>query len=335
MHTSDAPEWHPDFLKSLIPSAHTSNGCTSLQLAAELSLYRQFYQLPEPHPEHGLCSHQIGYETVGDYRIAVQQWEHPAPRGNLILVHGYYDHVGLYGSVVRFCAEQGLNLLAFDLPGHGLSSGPRAEISHFDEYIEVFDHLYRHLTSALPGPWHALGQSTGGAILASWLLRQRPVPGVTGPQSVTLLAPLLKPSGWHLGKALTPLVGLFTQQLRRRFRHDGNTPEFSRFLEQHDPLQPHHLSLNWVKALMRWIPELERQSPLAYPVGLVQGGQDKTVHWRYNLPVYQRLFPDVRVLQMPGAHHHLVNDNSSHQSEMYQWLARHFMVLSSGTDSVQ
>lgn len=331
MHTPTAPEWHPDFLKSLIPSAHTPNGCNSLQLAAELSLYRQFYQLPEPHPEYGLLSHQISYEAVGHYHIAVQQWMHPAATASVILVHGYYDHVGLYGSVVRFCAEQGWNLLTFDLPGHGLSSGPRAEIEHFDEYIEIVEQLYQRFTSTLDGPWYALGQSTGGAILAHWLLSRRPTPGVDGPVSVALLAPLLKPSGWHLGKTLTPLLGLFTQQLRRRFRHDGNTPEFSRFLEHHDPLQPHHLSLKWVKALMQWIPEMEQHQPLDYPIGLIQGGQDKTVHWRYNLPVYQHLFPDLQVLQIATAHHHLVNDTREHQAEMYQWLARHFMVSSGQT----
>lgn len=322
------PAWHPDSLLSLIPIENESGHTANNHLASELSLYRQHYHLPNPEQTDDWRDHQITYASVAGYQITVQRWLHARPVGNLILVHGYYDHVGLYGSVVRFCQQQGWNLFAFDLPGHGLSSGQRAVIHHFREYVDVFNQLYTLATQHWSGDWYALGQSTGGGILANWLLQHRPIAGESGPLSVALLAPLLKPSGWHLGKALTPLAGLFTQQLRRRFRHDGNTPTFSRFLEQDDPLQSRYLSVKWVNALRQWIPEMEHQPSLDYPVLLIQGEQDKTVDWRYNLPVYQRLFPALETLRMPAAHHHLVNDISSHQCEMYQWIARHFMVSS-------
>ena len=323
--TAAIHNWQPADLTQHILALDWQTPTRSPELSTALSKYRQFYGLPEP-LDSEWASHHIGYESTAGYRIAVQQWRHRHPTGNLMLVHGYYDHLGLYGSVVRFCEHHGLNLLAFDLPGHGLSGGPQAEIGHFGEYTDIFDHLFRQARRYWSGNWYAMGQSTGGAILASWLLQHRPTPGQNGPCSVALLAPLLKPAGWHIGRWLAPAVAPFRKRLRRRFRHDGNTPDFSRFLECHDPLQPHHLSVRWVLALAHWIPELESHPPLDYPVFLVQGEQDKTVAWRYNLPVYQRLFPQLMTHVIPTAHHHLVNDTEAHQNEMYQWLSDHFVI---------
>ena len=319
------PLWQPNTLLGCIPELNWQQPSATPNLNQALADYRQFYGLPRPDACHW-ASHQIGYEAISGYPIAVQQWQHTHPVGNLILVHGYYDHLGLYGSVIRFCEQQQLNLLAFDLPGHGLSGGPQAEIGDFDEYVRIFDHLFHQGKQQNPGIWYALGQSTGGAILASWLLSKRPTPGDDGPGSVALLAPLLKPVGWGLGRWLTPCIAPFRKRLKRHFRHDGNTPAFSQFLEQSDPLQPHYLSVRWVQALARWIPKLEAHSPLVYPVFLVQGEQDKTVEWRYNVAAYQRRFPDLMTHIMPDAHHHLVNDIAIHQTEMYQWLAHRFVI---------
>ncbi|WP_423811416.1 alpha/beta hydrolase, partial [Pseudomonas aeruginosa] len=41
--------------------------------------------------------------------------------GSLLLMHGYYDHMGLYRHVVDWALGMGFSVLACDLPGHGLS----------------------------------------------------------------------------------------------------------------------------------------------------------------------------------------------------------------------
>ena len=317
--------WQPLALTQQIPELDWYSWGAAPSLLTALKEYRDFYNLPDLERSQWR-EHRIGYEHFAEYEISVQQWLHKAPRANLIVVHGYYDHIGLYGSVIRFCERHHFNLLAFDLPGHGLSGGPRAEIGSFDEYTKIFDGLFSQAAAQWPGPWYALGQSTGGAILSTWLLAHRPVPAQDGPVSVALLAPLLKPQGWNIGRWLAPAIAPFRQRLRRRFRHDGNTPDFSYFLEQHDPLQPHYLSVRWVLALSQWISELEAKAPLEYPVFLVQGDQDKTVAWQYNLSAYQKLFPNLMTHLIPGAHHHLVNDQGDYQDTMYQWLGNHFVI---------
>jgi alpha-beta hydrolase superfamily lysophospholipase len=87
-----------------------------------------------------------------------------------VVIHGYYDHAGLYRHLIRHLIDRGLAVLAFDLPGHGLSSGAPATIESFDEYVDAFDACLLALEDHMPPPWLLLGQSTGGAIAMEWLL---------------------------------------------------------------------------------------------------------------------------------------------------------------------
>ena len=64
----------------------------------------------------------------------------------------------------------------------------------------------------------------------------------------------------------------------------------------------------WVAALERWLAGLAMEDLGAGPVLLVQGDNDHTVDWRWNLPRYQRLFPGREVVMVPGAGHQLANE---------------------------
>nr|WP_281423889.1 alpha/beta hydrolase [Oceanobacter mangrovi] len=265
---------------------------------------------------------------VEGYQLAVQQWRVEGARGNLLMVHGYYDHVGLYGSLIDFALQQRLNVLAFDLPGHGLSSGEQASIDDFDTYRKVFVQLFEHGQQQLPElPWIVVGQSTGGATLATWLLHDRPQANSCPVKDVWLLAPLLRPRGWSTGRWLHTVAHPFLKRLKRHFSLNGNNPEFSRFLATMDPLQARYLSVRWVTALKRWIGWIERQPPMAFPVLLVQGSADETVDWQHNLPCYQSLFRDLEVMMLEGGHHHLVNEEPVKRQRLYQHLAKRLTTI--------
>lgn len=285
--------------------------------------YRQFYGLPDS----SVCSHNIGWNVISGRRIGIQIFRpaEAAGRGSVLLVHGYYDHCALYGHLIHLYLALGLNVVTFDLPGHGLSDGEVAAIGSFDEYLEVLDRVWHGASAALPGPWLWCGQSTGGAIIASWLLRQRLPAGVGAPDRVLLLAPLLRPQGWRAGRWLHTLLRPLVRRLRRRFSMGGNNPEFSRFLAIEDPLQSRYLSVSWVTAMKQWLVWIERCEALDFPVLLIQGDADQTVDWHYNLPVYQRLFPALVLERVAGGHHHLANETAGRWqtivTSVRQWCA--------------
>ena len=108
-----------------------------LAAAAALSpveqTYRQFYGFSDTWATHT----RMGTLQAAGYQIAVQVWWPEQPRATLVLLHGYYDHVGLYRHVIEWALGMGFAVRAFDLPGHGLSSGARASIGAFSEYQTV------------------------------------------------------------------------------------------------------------------------------------------------------------------------------------------------------
>ncbi|NLY57685.1 MAG: alpha/beta hydrolase [Gammaproteobacteria bacterium] len=260
----------------------------------------------------------LGHIQVEDFTLAVQVWRPTTPRGTLIILHGYYDHMGLYRHLIRWALEQRLAVMAFDLPGHGLSSGERASIDCFLRYQQVLDGIIEQARLwQLPAPWHFLGQSTGGAILIDRLLHGE-VPEQQG--ETILMAPLVRPKQWGVSQFSLKLLGGFIQQLNRRFTDNSTDQDFLDFIRQHDPLQPQVLPVAWVQALDKWIPHIEAAVPAAHRPLVVQGQADGTVDWQHNIKVLQEKFDSPDLFYLPEARHHLANETPVFRQRYLDWL---------------
>ena len=307
-------------MSSRIQPERLRNGLTSLLQAVDASAetleYQAYYGLALSHRSD--VQRRLGRFRVHDYDIVAQAWWPEQPHASLLVLHGYYDHMGLYRHVVDWGLEMGFAVLACDLPGHGLSSGPRASINEFDEYQAVLSGLFEQARRLdLPRPWHLLGQSTGGAIALDHLLHQEPL-GDLG--RTILLAPLVRPRAWLRSRISYELVRRFVQQIPRTFSENSSDPGFLEFVQTQDPLQPDILPTAWVGALSRWIPRIERAADSAQAPLIVQGEADMTVDWQYNLPVLQRKFADAEVLRLPEARHHLVNEREELRRAYFDFL---------------
>ena len=248
--------------------------------------------------------HCMGTVSTHGYRIAAHYWLHPAPRGTVFVVHGYFDHVGLYGHLIRYLLGRALNVVAFDLPGHGLSDGERVTIASFDHYTEVLTGILAR-AAALPAPWHGVGQSTGGAILLKHLLdgeHSRPL------DRIALLAPLVHPRHWGLNRLVYLASHRWRKAIDRKFMVNSGDPEFLDFVQRRDPLQERHIPLEWIGAMKYWAEELQRLPPSPHPAIVVQGDADTTLDWRYNLRVLHNKLPNGHFHLVPGAQHHLINE---------------------------
>jgi len=117
--------------------------------------YLKFYQLDFPSTLS--AQHFIGTLQSGEYTIVAQYWLptlQPA-KGTVLVLHGYYDHVGLCQHLIRFILEQGFAVVAYDQPGHGLSSGEQVVIHHFSEYVAVLQQCVQQ-AQHLPQPLLAI-----------------------------------------------------------------------------------------------------------------------------------------------------------------------------------
>lgn len=274
-------------------------------LSAEGLAYQRFYVLDRLGLERPLRS-WLGRMDVGGYEIVGQVWIPETPVATLFLMHGFYDHMGLFRHLIEWALSMDFAVISCDLPGHGLSSGPRASINDFAEYQVVLQRLFEEARALqLPTPWHLCGQSTGGAILIDHLLNH----GVESPAQgqVILLAPLVRPRAWGWSKLSYYVLNPFVTGIARRFSENSNAPAFLPFLLA-DPLQPRRLPTAWVGALARWIKRIESApSSLRSPI-IIQGEADMTVDWRHNLAVLNAKFSQPRILMLGEARHHLANE---------------------------
>lgn len=264
--------------------------------------YQRFYGLDHV----GSQASWLGRFDCAGFEVVAQVWLPAAPVATLVLLHGFYDHMGLYRNVVEWALGRGFAVVSCDLPGHGLSSGERASINDFGVYQQVLDRVFQQAGElGLPQPWHLFGQSTGGAIAVDHLLHH----GEGSPASgeVILLAPLVRPRAWGWSKLSYWMLRPFVNGIARRFSENTNDPTFLPFLLA-DPLQPRRLPTAWVGALLAWVRRIEVAPTSGRRPLIVQGEEDMTVDWRYNLDVLKGKFDAPQILMLPEARHHLANE---------------------------
>lgn len=283
-----------------------------------------------PHAEYRAGTLNVELSTETERALVVHSWALADARGCVCLFHGLFDHVGLYLPLVESLLLQGLNVLAIDMPGHGLSEGDRAAISTFKEYAPVVDALVTCAGQRYPNlEVMAIGQSTGAAAVMNYQL-------VAGENSAirraVYLAPLIRPYKCTAIRLALRVLGGVLSRFLRGFTVNSHNLDFCDFLKRHDPLQARYLSIPWLKAMMGWVADVEKRLALRRPSAelevspllIVQGTGDKTVDWQTNIQFLQELVPSANIVLVDQALHHLVNEQESYRNPVFEAVA-HFL----------
>jgi alpha-beta hydrolase superfamily lysophospholipase len=254
-------------------------------------------------------TYHCGTVESGAYTLAVHRWLQADARANLVLVHGYTDHSGLFRHLIEYGLRSNFNVVIFDLPGHGLSTGEPAAIDSFSAYGVAINDVLQ--AANLPQfNTSVMAQSTGcSAVIEFARCYAWPF------ERTVFLAPLLRPLGWRWVRVAHGLANRFVNTIARNFKHNSSDPTFLEFIKN-DPLQPKRLPLIWVAALKEWLATLPLQDLGIGPVLVLQGDRDTTVDWRYNIAHIGDLFPGSRIELLAGAGHQLANEALS-QRERY------------------
>ncbi|BBZ20164.1 alpha/beta hydrolase [Mycolicibacterium gadium] len=110
------------------------------------------------------------FEGIGGVRIVYDIWTPElAPRGVVVLCHGYAEHARRYDHVAERFGEAGLITYALDLRGHGRSGGKRVYLRNIDEYTGDFHTLVGIARTDHPElPRIVLGHSMGGGVVFAY-----------------------------------------------------------------------------------------------------------------------------------------------------------------------
>jgi len=94
-----------------------------------------------------------------------------APKAAVILVHGHGDHSGGLRNLSKTMAENEYIVYAYDLRGHGKSSGKRGYIRSWDEFRGDLHEFRKKVEINHPQlPLYLIGHSIGGVIALDYAL---------------------------------------------------------------------------------------------------------------------------------------------------------------------
>lgn len=125
---------------------------------------------PGPLPPTSILSLRVGAETIYGEWFAGPD----VRRGLAMIVHGYAEHCGRYREVAHVLVAAGYAVVAFDMRGHGQSTGRRGYVSRFMEYADDAMAAWREgetrATAAGAGPGRIIVAHSNGSLLALRML---------------------------------------------------------------------------------------------------------------------------------------------------------------------
>jgi alpha-beta hydrolase superfamily lysophospholipase len=74
----------------------------------------------------------------------------------------------------------------------------------------------------------------------------------------------------------------------------------------------------WVGAMKNWLERFPTQPEIQLPTLIVQGQQDNTVDWRYNIPHILQKIPQAQLNYIAEARHHLANESPAIRAHLWQ-----------------
>lgn len=208
-------------------------------------------------------------------KIFAQAWVPDQAQGVVALVHGLGEHSGRYAHVARRFNQEGLAVIAVDLPGHGKTEGKRGEASFDDCLIEI-DHLLDEARRRFPNqPVFLYGHSMGAALTLKYLLARQPKINGAIVTSPPLAAVAVDPVKFNLARVFSRLLPGLTMNNGLNVLHLSRDAKVVAAY-QADPLVHPQISakLGWdLLSAGAWIHA--HAAELTTPMLLVHGSQDQ------------------------------------------------------------
>lgn len=278
-----------------------------------LKMYAKKYQLPVNEADY-----KYAFVPYCGESLFMQMFTPKKTIDTILLLHGFFDHTGTNAAFIRSFVLKGYQIIAFDLPGHGFSGGERFQVDSFDEYQVSLKKILEEAANRNITRMHAVGHSTGGAIIAEALLDEK-YPQI---EKASLVAPLLRSNQWWLSKVSTALFPTFVDEVPRIFRKNKKEAAVMKKLKQ-DPLQGKTISVQWVKAMFDWEKQLLTKGTSHKPIQILQGTQDYTVDAHFNMESYGELFPHSDRILIDDGTHHLLNERPAQRQIVYSLISKY------------
>jgi alpha-beta hydrolase superfamily lysophospholipase len=307
---NDLPDFHS--LKPDLPILYIDRPVAP---TPQIQEYFDYYSLNYPS-----CDHYFGTFDSAGYRLAAHIFKPPNPKATVVIAYGYLNHSYQLQRITDHLLAEGFAVAFFDLPGHGLSTGTPGDINDFSSYSQILEDFTILLKPHLSGPYHFIGFSTGSAIMVDYLLTDRP----DCFDEVILTAPLIRSQYWNLSKFGHNVSKPFLTKTKRVFRNNTSDKEFLKFIKNKDPLQGKDVPLNWVNSMYKWNEKIKELDTCQKPITIIQGRNDQTVDFEYNMNFIEEKFPNVKIHYIEDCDHELLNELPPIRDRIYNIIDKTF-----------
>ncbi|MEM1332601.1 MAG: lysophospholipase, partial [Actinomycetota bacterium] len=233
-------------------------------------------------------------------------------------VHGIGEHTGRYEHVGAAFAAAGIDVLAHDQRGFGLTEGRRAFVTDIDEFLDDVEALLGERRT-LDVPVILMGHSLGGLVATAHLVSDRPQPDLA-----VLSSPALDAVAPAWQRTAAPVLGRVVPKLHIRADFDGSVlsrdPDVQRAYEA-DPLRVDGSTAALGRAILRSMATTgERLERLRVPTYVLHGDEDTLVPPSASEPLAS--LPGVTRRVWPGLRHECLNEPEQDEviGEIVGWI---------------
>lgn len=239
-------------------------------------------------------------------------------RAAMLLVHGMGEHSGRYEHVGAAFAGAGIDVLAFDQRGYGLTGGERGHVDDFAHFLDDLEPLMAERRE-LGVPVILLGHSLGGLVSTTYLVSDRPQPDLA-----VLSAPALAADvpGWQ--RIAAPALGTIAPKLKIPADFDGSVlsrDEDVQVAYENDPLRVPASTARLGREIFAAMKDTRAAiDRLRVPTYVLHGSADELVP--PSASAFLADHPQVDRRLWPSLRHECLNEPESDQviGEVVDWL---------------
>ncbi len=258
------------------------------------------------------------------------------PAATVFLVHGFAEYARRYDDFVFFLNLAGIEVVRFDLRGHGRSEGERAFVRQFEYYVTDLELIINKFSNPQL-PIFILGQSMGGLVATRFLIDR----GENFIGGLVLLSPLAGIDNKNYSPTLirvshflgTYLPRLKTVKLKAEFL--SRTPGVMEAYLNDGLIYNKGIKARLGLELLRSVKYVNQHfSKITLPILILHGTEDKISDINGSRKMYENVkSEDKKIIEWDGCFHELLKEPEHEEvyKQIRDWLTEEVRLLNAPT----
>lgn len=280
---------------------------------------------------------ESSFEGVGGLKIFTRNWQpEGAPRGIMVIVHGFNSHSGQYLWAAEQFTKNGLAVYALDLRGRGRSEGERYYVEKIEDFTDDVETLVKQAKSENPGlPVFMLGHSAGGVTACVYALdHQAEIDGLICESfAYELPVPDIALAFLKGLSYITPHTHVFSLKNKDFTRDESVVEEMNNDIFIKGESQPAQTAKTMLDASARLKEEFPR---ITLPVLIIHGTADKATKPSGSQHFYEVAGSSDKTLKLyEGYYHDMLNDLDKEvvMADIQNWIDERIPATNEATAS--